>query len=108
MRIHLWLVVLFLTGCATVPRDDYLFRRDIAKLNLTKIPIEAARARLAEHGFVCEKDYKQFADSLFRSVICTHTIPGIACRDDQNVMLEYRPESGLVDRVTTGQTGRCN
>ena len=108
MRPALCLIALFLAGCATTARDDFKLRRDIDRLNLTTIPVAAARARLSGQGFTCEKEYEQYAGSLLRSVYCTRPIPGIACRDNEHVTLEYRTESGLVDRVTTGRANGCN
>ena len=108
VRPGLWLITLFLTGCATGPRDDFRLRRDIDNLNLMTIPIATARARLFEKGFTCEKEYEPYAGSPLRTVYCTHPIPGIACRDNEHVTLEYRAESGLVDRVTTGRANGCN
>jgi hypothetical protein len=109
MRLSIWLIAVFLTGCATVARDDFKFRRDIAGLNLVKMPIADARARLAGQGFACEKGSSaQYAGSLLRSVDCTHAIPGLACRDVEHVTLEYQVESGLVERVATGRNNACN
>lgn len=88
-------------------RDDLKLRRDINSLGLTKMPIATARAKLAEQGFVCEKDYQRYADAPHISVECTHVVPGIACRDNENVSLEYRADSGLVDRVTTARANSC-
>ena len=106
-RISLWFIALFLTGCATGLRDDYKLRRDIDSLGLTKMPIATARAALSGQGFVCEQDYRRYAGAPHISVECTHTVPGIACKDNEHVALEYRPESGLVDRVTTRRANNC-
>jgi hypothetical protein len=108
MRLSFWLIAVFLTGCATVARDDFKFRRDIAGLNLVKMPVADARARLAGQGFACGQDFAQYAGSLLRSVDCTRAIPGLACRDVEHVTLEYQVESGLVERFTTGRNNACN
>ena len=108
MRISFWFIAAFITACATGPRDDFKLRRDIASLNLVKMPIADARTRLAEPGFVCEKDTEPYAGSFFKSVYCVRVIPGIGCRDDEHVTLEYRTETGLVERVTTGRKNGCN
>ena len=76
-------------------------------LGLTKMPIATARAALSGQGFVCEQDYRRYADAPHISVECTHPVPGIACKDNEHVALEYRPESGLVDRVTTRRANNC-
>ena len=108
MRNSFWLIAVVLTGCATVPRDDFKLRRDIAGMNLVKMPIADARARLAGQGFVCEKDSGQYAGSFLRTASCMRAIPGIGCRDEEQVTLEYAVESGLVDRVATGRKNNCN
>ena len=108
MRFSSWLIALFLAGCATGPRDDFKLRRDIAGLNLVKMPIADARALLSGHGFVCEKDSSPYEGSFLRSASCTRAIQGLGCRDDEQVTLEYRTESGLVERVATGRKNGCN
>ena len=108
MRLSFWLIAIFMAGCATGPRDDFKLRRDIASLNLVKMPIADARTRLAEHRFVCDKDTEQYAGSFLKSVYCTRTIPGIGCKDDEHVTLEYRAETGLVERFATGRKNGCN
>jgi hypothetical protein len=106
-RLGFWLSAVFLAGCATAPRDDLRLRRDIERLNLTTIPIAAARARLSERGFVCANEYERYAGSPLRTIVCTHAVPGLACRDEENVTLEYRVDSGLVDRVATSRANAC-
>lgn len=107
MRLGIWSIALFLTGCATGLRDDLGLRRDIERMGLTKMPVATARARLSEQKFVCEKDYQRYADAPHISVECTRAVAGIACKDNEHVSLEYRPESGLVDRVTTRRANNC-
>jgi hypothetical protein len=107
VRLAFWLMALLLTGCATEVRDDFKLRKDIDNLNLTKTPIAAARVRLSELGFICDKGYEPYANSLLRAVSCKRTVPGFACRDDEQVSLEYQAESGLVERVTTRRANTC-
>ncbi len=85
----------------------FTLRRDIDNLNLYKMPITVARARLSEQGFVCGKDYERYPDALLKSVYCTHSVSGFVCREDEHVLLEYWVDSGLVDRVTTGRSNTC-
>jgi hypothetical protein len=108
MRLGSWLIAILIAGCATGPRDDFKLRRDIAGLNLVKMPIAEARTRLAGQGFACEKDTEPYAGSLLRSAYCVRVIPGIGCKDDEHVTLEFRTESSLVERVTTGRKNGCN
>jgi hypothetical protein len=108
MRLSFWLIAISIAGCATGPRDDFKLRRDIAGLNLVKMPITDARTRLAGQGFACEKDTEPYAGSLLRSVYCARVIPGIGCKDDEHVTLEYRAETSLVERVVTGRKNGCN
>ena len=97
-----------MTACATGPRDDYKLRRDIAGLNLVKMPITDARTRLAGQGFSCEKDTEPYAGSLLKSVYCARVIQGIGCKDDEHVTLDYQLETALVERVATGRKNGCN
>jgi hypothetical protein len=106
--LDLSLCILILAGCATGARDDFKLRRDIDGLHLVKMPIEGAKARLAAHGFVCEKDTVPYEGSFLRSVYCVRTIKGLGCRDDEHVTLEYVAESSLVDRFATGRKNGCN
>ena len=108
MRFCFYLIAIFIAGCAIGPRDDYKLRRDIAGMNLVKMPIAEARTRLAGHGFVCEKDTAQYEGSFLRSAYCTRTIRGLGCHDDENVTLEYSVETSLVERVATGRINGCN
>ncbi len=108
MRVSYWLIALLLAGCATGPRDDFKLRRDIAGMNLVKMPIADARAALSGYGFSCEKDSSQYEGSFLRSAYCSREIRGIGCRDEEHVTLEYRTESGLVERVATGRKNGCN
>ena len=108
MRLGFWLIAIFIAGCATGPRDDFKLRRDIAGLNLVKMPIAEARTRLAGQGFACEKETGPYAGSLLKSVYCARAIPGIGCKDDEHVTLEYRAENSLVERVATGRKNGCN
>jgi len=108
MRLGFCVIALFIAGCATGPRDDFKLRRDIAGLNLVKMPITDAGARLGGQGFTCEKDTEPYAGSLLRSVYCVRVIPGIGCKDDEHVTLEFRADSSLVERVTTGRKNGCN
>jgi hypothetical protein len=108
VRFSFWLIAACMTACATGPRDDYKLRRDIAGLNLVKMPIADARTRLAGQGFACEKDTEPYAGSLLRSVYCVRVIQGIGCKDDEHVTLDYRPETALVERVATGRKNGCN
>jgi len=107
-RPGFWLIAVFLTGCATVARDDFKLRRDIADMNLVKMPLADARTVLSGQGFACGKDSGQYAGSLLRSVDCAHPVPGIGCRDEERVTLEYSVETGLVERVATGRKNDCN
>ncbi len=106
--LDLSLCILILAGCAIGARDDFKLRRDIDGLHLVKMPIEGAKARLAAHGFVCEKDTVPYEGSFLRSVYCVRTIKGLGCRDDEHVTLEYVAESSLVDRFATGRKNGCN
>lgn len=108
MRLSFLLIPIFIAGCATGPRDDFKLRRDIAGLNLVKMPITEARTRLAGQGFACEKDTEPYAGSLHKSVYCARVIPGIGCKDDEHVTLEFRAETALVERVATGRKNGCN
>ena len=108
MRKRYWLIVLLIAGCATAPRDDYKLRRDIAGLNMVKMSINEARALLAEQKFVCGKDTDPYAGSLLKSTECKRAIRGIGCQDDEQVTLEYKPETGLVERVSTRRINGCN
>ena len=108
MRLSVWLTLVVLIGCATVPRDDFKLRRDIAGMNLVKMPLADARTVLSGQGFACDKESAQYAGSFLRTAFCTRAIPGIGCRDEEQVTLEYGVESGLVDRVATGRKNACN
>lgn len=108
MRLNLGLIFIFLAGCATGPRDDFKLRRDIAGMNLVKMTVPQASAKLSGNGFACAKDAEQYAGSFMRSVYCERTIAGLGCKDEEQVTLDYRVESGLVERFTTGRKNGCN
>ena len=108
MRTSYWLIPLIVAGCATVPRDDYKLRRDIASLNLVKMSMTEARSVLADQKFVCGKDAEPYAGSLLKSAECKRAIRGIGCQDDEQVTLEFKLETGLVERVSTRRINGCN
>jgi hypothetical protein len=108
MRKSYWIISIVIAGCATAPRDDYKLRRDIAGLNLVKTSMTEARAVLADQKFVCGKDADPYAGSLLKSADCKRAIRGIGCQDDEQVTLEYKPETGLVERVSTRRINGCN
>ena len=108
MRNTYWLIPLIIAGCATAPRDDYKLRRDIAGLNLVKTSMSEARAVLADQKFVCGKDAEPYAGSLLKTADCKRTIRGIGCQDDEQVTLEFKLETGLVERVSTRRINGCN
>ena len=104
----IWLFLIMLVGCATGPRDDFKLRRDIAGMNLVKMTVPQASERLSARGFLCAKDAEQYAGSFMRSVYCERTIAGLGCKDEEHVTLDYRVESGLVERFTIGRKNGCN
>jgi hypothetical protein len=108
MRKSYWFIPLVIAGCATAPRDDYKLRRDIAGLNLVKMSMNEARAVLADQKFVCGKETEPYAGSLLKTADCKRAIRGIGCQDDEQVTLEYKPETGLVERVSTRRINGCN
>jgi hypothetical protein len=108
LHLGLWLIAILSNGCATGPRDDFKLRRDIAAMNLVKMSVPEASERLARDRFVCAKDIEPYAGSFMRSAYCERTIPGIGCKDEEHVTLEFRVESGLIERFTTGRKNGCN
>src|SRR3954452_18596420 len=108
MHSCLLIFAMFIAGCATGSRDDYKLRTDIADLHMVNMPIVDARKLLAGRKFICAKDTAQYEGSFLRTVECTRAVQGIGCRDDEGVTLDYKADTGLVERVTTGRKNGCN
>ena len=77
-------------------------------MNLVKMTVPQASDKLSGRGFKCAKDAEQYVGSFMRSVYCERTIAGLGCKDEEHVTLDYRVESGLVERFTTGRKNGCN